>query len=193
MRLLDQQVDRIRLIVTKLLQFARPDEFAGYVEDVDVNAVLTDSLVLVRPELRKVNVSVRHDLRAGQVVRINRNELQQVLINLMVNALHAMEEGGTMTLLSEDWIEDGATRGVRIDVLDTGGGIHPEHLERLFDPFFTTKRARGTGLGLSISLSLVDRYGGTITVDSRLGEGSRFTVWLLSEPRFESQMPQASQ
>lgn len=193
MRLLDQQVDRIRLIVTKLLQFARPDEFAGYVEDVDVNAVLTDSLVLVRPELRKVNVSVRHDLRAGQVVRINRNELQQVLINLMVNALHAMEEGGTMTLLSEDWIEDGATRGVRIDVLDTGGGVHPEHLERLFDPFFTTKRARGTGLGLSISLSLVDRYGGTITVDSRLGEGSRFKVWLLSEPRFESQMPQASQ
>ena len=81
------------------------------------------------------------------------------------------------------------TRGVRIGVLDTGGGINPEHLERLFDPFFTTKRARGTGLGLSISLSLVDRYGGTITVDSRLGEGSRFTVWLLSEPRFDSQTP----
>jgi len=186
MRLLDQQVERIRLIVTKLLQFARPDEFAGYVEEVDVNAVLSDSLVLVRPELRKVNVNVRLDLRAAQLVRINRNELQQVLINLMVNALHAMGDGGTLTLVSGNWVEEGATRGVRIDVLDTGGGINPEHLGRLFDPFFTTKRTQGTGLGLSISLSLVDRYGGTITVASQVGEGSRFSVWLLAEPRFET-------
>lgn len=193
MRLLDQQVERIRLIVTKLLQFARPDEFAGYVEEVDVNAVLSDTLVLVRPELRKVNVSVRQDLRAAQVVRINRNELQQVLINLMVNALHAMRDGGTLTLVSGDWVEEGRARGVRIDVLDTGSGVSPEHLERLFDPFFTTKRTQGTGLGLSISLSLVDRYGGTITVSSQVGEGSQFTVWLLAEPRFETQAPQASQ
>ena len=59
-------------------------------------------------------------------------------------------------------------------------------IERVFDPFFTTKKQHGTGLGLSISLSLVDRYGGTITVDSRLDEGSRFSVWLLSEPRFDT-------
>lgn len=185
-RLLDEQINRIRLIVTKLLQFARPDEFAGYVEEVDVNSVVADSLVLVRPELRKVNVSVRQELHAAAMVRINRNELQQVLINLMVNAFHAMESGGTMTLVTSDWREGERLRGVRIDVLDTGSGIGPELIERVFDPFFTTKKQHGTGLGLSISLSLVDRYGGTITVDSRLDEGSRFSVWLLSEPRFDT-------
>lgn len=182
--LLDEQIDRIRLIVTKLLQFARPDEFAGYVEEVDVNAVVSDSLVLVRPELRKVNVSVRLELHAIIRVRINRIELQQVLINLMVNALYAMESGGTITLSTADWREGDHLRGVRIEVRDTGCGIGPELIGRVFDPFFTTKKQLGTGLGLSISLSLVDRYGGTITVDSRIGEGSCFAVWLLAEPLF---------
>ena len=186
MRLLDEQIDRIRLIVAKLLQFARPDEFAGYVEVVDVNAVVADSLVLVRPELRKVNVSVAQELRCEARVRINRNELQQVLINLMVNALHSMETGGTLGLVTADWQEGERLRGVRIDVRDTGSGIGPDLIERVFDPFFTTKKQQGTGLGLSISLSLVDRYGGTITVDSRVGEGSCFSVWLLSDPHFNS-------
>ena len=185
-RLLDEQINRIRLIVTKLLQFARPDEFAGYVEEVDVNAVVSDSLVLVRPELRKANINVRQELQGKARVRINRIELQQVLINLMVNALYAMESGGTITLSTADWREGVHLRGVRIDIQDTGCGIGEEAIGRVFDPFFTTKRQHGTGLGLSISLSLVDRYGGTITVDSHIGEGSCFSVWLLAEPLFNT-------
>lgn len=187
LRLIDEQIHRVRLIVTKLLQFARPDEFAGYTERVDVNALVADSLVLVRPELRKLRVQVVQQLHATCPVEINRNELQQVLINLMVNALHAMEpvepgQGRVLTLATAD--ED--DRGVTITVADTGHGISPEHLHRVFDPFFTTKKSQGTGLGLSVSLSLVERYGGTITAESEPDRGSRFTVRLLCEPRFRA-------
>ena len=183
LRLLDEQIHRVRIIVTKLLQFARPDEFAGYVETVDANAAVADCLVLVRHELKKGDIEVVQDLRATGPVRLNRNELQQVLINLAVNAVHAMAAGGRLTFVTEDW--DG--KGVRIGVRDTGAGIPPEHLARVFDPFFTTKKTQGTGLGLSISLALIERYGGTISVDSRVGEGTEFSVFLLAEPVFREQ------
>jgi two-component system NtrC family sensor kinase len=183
LRLLDEQIHRVRIIVTKLLQFARPDEFAGYVETVDANAAVADCLVLVRHELKKGDIEVVQDLRATGPVRLNRNELQQVLINLAVNAMHAMAAGGRLTFVTEDW--DG--KGVRIGVRDTGPGIPPEHLARVFDPFFTTKKTQGTGLGLSISLALIERYGGTISVESRPGEGTEFSVFLLAEPVFREQ------
>lgn len=183
LRLLDEQIHRVRVIVTKLLQFARPDEFAGYVETVDVNAAVADCLVLVRHELKKGDIAVVQELRATRPVRVNRNELQQVLINLAVNAIHAMTAGGCLTFVTADW----EGKGVRIGVRDTGAGIPPEHLARVFDPFFTTKKTQGTGLGLSISLALIERYGGTISVDSRLGEGTEFSVFLLAEPVFREQ------
>ncbi|MBI4987219.1 MAG: cache domain-containing protein [Rhodocyclales bacterium] len=183
LRLLDEQIHRVRVIVTKLLQFARPDEFAGYVETVDVNAAVADCLVLVRHELKKGDIEVVQELRAASPVHINRNELQQVLINLAVNAVHAMAGGGRLTFVTEGW----QNKGVRIGVRDTGAGIPPEHLARVFDPFFTTKKTHGTGLGLSISLALIERYGGTISVDSRPGEGAEFSVFLLAEPVFREQ------
>lgn len=181
-RLLDEQIDRVRLIVTKLLQFARPDAYAGYVEDVDVNTIVADSLVLVRHMLAKSGIQVVQALDATRAVRFSRSELQQVLVNLIVNAVHAMPEGGTLTLSAVDW----DARGVRVDVRDTGAGIRAEDLPRIFDPFFTTKRREGTGLGLSISYALVDRYGGRITAASEPGRGATFTVWLLSEPEFRA-------
>jgi len=181
-KLLDEQIDRVRLIVTKLLQFARPDAYAGYVEDVDVNAIVADSLVLVRHMLAKGAIEVVQKLGASRAVRISRSELQQVLVNLIVNAVHAMPEGGTLTLATADW----DARGVRVEVRDTGAGIRAEDLPRIFDPFFTTKRREGTGLGLSISYALVDRYGGRITAASEPGRGAAFTVWLLAEPEFRA-------
>jgi two-component system NtrC family sensor kinase len=181
-KLLDEQIDRVRLIVTKLLQFARPDAYAGYVEDVDVNAIVADTLVLVRHMLAKGAIEVVQKLAASRAVRFSRSELQQVLVNLIVNALHAMPEGGTLTLATADW----DARGVRVEVRDTGAGIRAEDLPRIFDPFFTTKRREGTGLGLSISYALVDRYGGRITASSEPGRGAAFTVWLLAEPEFRA-------
>lgn len=180
MRLIEEQVNRIREIVNKLLQFARPADFAGYVDQVDVNTVFSDCLVLVRHLLQKSEIEVIQDYHASRYVSINRNELQQVLINLLVNAIHAMPEGGTLTLASRDW-ED---KGVALSVRDTGQGIRKKDLSRVFDPFFSTKKQRGTGLGLSISYALIERYGGTISAESTHGKGSEFTVWLLAEPQF---------
>ena len=188
-RLIDEQVNRIRVIVTKLLQFARPGEFAGYVESIDSAAVLADCLVLSQHHLGKRSVRVVQNYAASRQVGINGQELQQVLINLIVNAVQAMPEGGTLTLASSDWDENEVARGVRIDVSDTGEGIRAEDVDRIFDPFFTTKKTLGTGLGLSISYSLIERYGGRITVDSVYGEGATFSVWLLSEPEYASSEP----
>jgi two-component system NtrC family sensor kinase len=188
-QLIDEQVNRIRVIVTKLLQFARPGEFAGYVESIDSAAVLADCLVLSQHHLGKRSVRVVQSYAASRRVGINGQELQQVLINLIVNAVQAMPEGGTLTLASSDWDENEVARGVRIDVSDTGEGIRAEDVDRIFDPFFTTKKTLGTGLGLSISYSLIERYGGRITVDSVYGEGATFSVWLLSEPEYASSEP----
>lgn len=177
-RLINEQIQRIRVIVTNLLQFARPAEFAGYVETVEVNRLLSDCLVLVRHQLGKRRIAVTQDCRATREVAINRNELQQVLINLMANAIHAMPEGGVLTLETRDWEDEGVTVTVR----DTGVGIAPEVLPRIFDPFFTTRKQQGTGLGLSISYGLLERYGNRITVSSEPGRGATFTVWLHVEP-----------
>ncbi|NMG74626.1 HAMP domain-containing protein [Aromatoleum diolicum] len=184
-RLIHEQSDRIRQIVAKLLQFARPGEFAGYAEAVDVNAVVADCLLLTRHNLDKRAIGVDTDLRATTSIEINRSELQQVLINLMVNALQAMPDGGSLGLVTADWLEDGALAGAVIRVRDSGHGIAAEDLSHIFDPFFTTKKGSGTGLGLSISYTIVERYGGRITVDSRPGEGSEFSLWLRRDARYD--------
>ncbi len=108
---------------------------------------------------------------------MNRTELQQVIVNLVVNAIHAMPDGGVLTLRSSNSDMDGKA-GVSIDVSDTGIGMTPDLIERIFDPFFTTKQQQGTGLGLSISQKLVTRQGGKISVESEPGRGTTFTVWL---------------
>ncbi|MCM2289507.1 MAG: cache domain-containing protein [Sulfuritalea sp.] len=176
-RLIQDQVFRIRLIVTKLLQFARPAEYVGYLEPVRLDQVVQDSLVLVAHQMKKTSVEVMQEMRATRSVTVNRNELQQVLINLMVNALQAMPAGGTLRLTAGDREENGI-RGGFVAVADSGPGIAPQDRERLFDPFFTTKTSDGTGLGLWVSHDLVQRYGGRIDVDCPPSGGSVFTVWL---------------
>lgn len=182
LRLMDDQVERIRLIVAKLLQFARPTEFAGYIDTVAPREVLADSLVLVRHLLKRGNIVVDQQIESERGIAINRNELQQVIINLLVNAIQAMPDGGTLALAARDWDEDGTPCGVALVVADTGAGIAAENLNRIFDPFFSTKGQGGTGLGLSVSYGLVERYGGRIGVESAPGHGTTFTVWLRSEP-----------
>ena len=175
--LIDQQVHRVTMIVTRLLQFARPDEYAGYVETVVPGEVAADCLVLVRHLLERAEVAVETEDAASRTVEVSRTELQQVVINLMVNAIHAMPEGGRLRLRTTDADRSG-TEGVAIEVSDTGLGIPPDRLRKIFDPFFTTRTHGGTGLGLSISYTLMARYGGAITVESEVGRGSAFTVWL---------------
>jgi two-component system, NtrC family, sensor kinase len=176
-RLIDEQIHRISQIVTKLLQFARPEEYAGYVERHAPGDVVADCLPLVKHLLNKTGIEVVRDDRASRLVLMNRSELQQVLVNLIVNAIHAMPDGGTLTLRSFDAERDGSP-GIVIEVADTGIGMSEDVMAKVFDPFFTTKRREGTGLGLSISQTLVKRQRGQITAESEAGKGSTFHVWL---------------
>ena len=181
-KLIQEQVHRIRLIVAKLLQFARPQDYVGYLEPVAPTQLIQDCLVLVSHLLKRGTIAVEQHLDSVRNVLCNRNELQQVLINLMVNAIQAMPEGGVLTLAAEDWDEADMPVGLKLVVSDTGPGLNETERERLFKPFYTAKKPDGTGLGLWVSLSLVERYGGRITVESPAGRGSRFVVWLRFEP-----------
>jgi two-component system, NtrC family, sensor kinase len=182
LQLVDDQIGRVRTIVSRLLEFARPSDFSGDVEPVDADELLADCLVLVGHLLRRGNIEVERTVTTLRRVTTNRNELQQVLVNLLVNAIQAMGEGGRLALAAEDWDVAGYPAGILIKVGDTGPGIAPEMLDRIFDPFYTTKRGAGTGLGLPISASLLRRYGGRISVESQPGCGSVFSVWVPLEP-----------
>jgi two-component system, NtrC family, sensor kinase len=186
LKLLDEQVERMRLIVTQLLQYARPTEYAGYVETLDLNRTVDDCLVLVAHLLAQTRIEVQRSLQATQRVGFNRQELQQVIINLLINALQAMPQGGVLRLETRDWVlaEEGDTPqpGAQLCVLDSGPGLAPGVQERLFRPFFTTKND-GNGLGLWISQGLLERYGGRLEASNRSdGSGAVFTVKLLAEP-----------
>ncbi len=175
--LIYEQVHSINILVNKLLQFARPEEYAGTIEHHVPNEVIHDTIPLVQHLLNKGDIALTLDLAATRAVAINRTELQQVLINLIVNAIQAMPEGGALRIASRDADRDGAA-GIEIEVADTGIGMSPETLKSVFDPFFTTKRQEGTGLGLSISQKLVLRSGGIMEVESEPGRGSTFVIWL---------------
>lgn len=176
-RLIDEQIHRMSQIVMKVLQSARPEEYAGYLERHAPAEVISDCLPLVQHLLRNAGIAVVREDRATRLVLMNRVELQQVLVNLIVNAIHAMPDGGTLSLRTHDAPMD-AKLGLAIEIADTGVGIPAEVIEKIFEPFFTTKRQEGTGLGLSISRTLIARQGGTIQVESVPGQGSVFAIWL---------------
>ncbi|MDP3598820.1 MAG: ATP-binding protein, partial [Nitrospirota bacterium] len=120
---------------------------------------------------------IRLDTILGQGlpnVMIDQHMIEQVLMNLVLNAVHAMKDGGALT------IRTSVVEGIcLVEVRDTGSGIPSAVLPRIFDPFFTTKReGEGTGLGLSVSLGIVERHGGKIVVDSEVGKGTTFTLYL---------------
>lgn len=176
LRLVDEQIERMRLIVTQLLQFARPTEFAGYVESVEPARAFEDCLVLVGHLLAKTRIELVREFHATRTVSINRQELQQVLVNLLVNAIHAMADGGTLRIGTRDTGPD----AVELSVADSGPGLPPDLLAQLFQPFVTRKKD-GTGLGLWISRGIVERYGGDIVAAQRAEGGACFTVRLQAE------------
>ncbi|HLO62731.1 MAG TPA: cache domain-containing protein [Azonexus sp.] len=182
-KLIHEQVQRIRLIVAKLLQFARPQDYVGYLEPVDTAVLLQDCLLLVRHLLTKGDIAIEQHVDSTRRIVCNKNELQQVIINLFVNAIQAMPGGGVLKICVEDWDETDMPLGIRLIVSDSGPGISEADLAQLFKPFFTAKKPGGNGLGLWVSQALVERYGGRITAHSTLGKGASFTVWLKLEPQ----------
>ncbi len=181
--LIDAQVHRISAMVSKLLQFARPDDYAASAPALDTSEAIREALELARHQAETHALDISTDLVARARVAMDRGELTQVVINLVVNAAHAMPQGGALRIATRDVQADaqaGAGDGaeVEIEIADDGPGMPPEVLARIFDPFFTTKRSLGTGLGLSISQTLVTHAGGTILAQSTPGAGSRFTIRL---------------
>ncbi|MBK6531905.1 MAG: PAS domain S-box protein [Deltaproteobacteria bacterium] len=168
-------VRRVQKIVRDLGSFAR--EARDDTTATDVSAAVESALLLAESELR-FRARVTRDLTARSRVRANEGRLVQVLLNLVVNAAHAIPEGDAAAHEVKVTTRD-APGEVRITVSDTGEGIAREHLPRLFDPFFTTKApGAGSGLGLSVCQSIVSSFGGRIEVDSTRGVGSAFTVVL---------------
>ena len=166
-------VARVRKIVQDLRDFSHPDE--GKFAWVDLNPGIASTLNIVHNEL-KYKAEVVTDLGELPPIEANLSQLNQVFLNLLVNAAHAIQDKGRITVTTRHLPEQDE---VCIGIADTGCGISRENLARIFDPFFTTKPVgKGTGLGLSLSYGIVQRHHGRIEVDSEVGVGTRFQVIL---------------
>ncbi len=166
-------------LTARMTAFCRTRELEGRIEQVDPNGVIQEVVALAHPRLRKPShgrgssVCVRQELEASTSVEGNPGELREIVLNLVLNALDAMPDGGELTLgTSQD------SDSVRLYVRDSGTGMSAEVRARCLSPFFSTKGARGTGMGLAMVNSITTRYGGRVEVESEQGKGSTFTLVL---------------
>jgi two-component system NtrC family sensor kinase len=176
----DAETERIRKIVKNLLDFSKPKD--ANPREADINAVIQKTLTLVQNMIDVSNVETILNLDQGlPPVFVDVHQIEQVLVNLITNAVQAMSAGGKLYLASR---AGHSGESVEITVMDTGKGIAPEFLPHIFDPFFSTKGEGGTGLGLSVSYGIVRNHKGDIRVESKVGVGTTFTVEL---PRYQGE------
>jgi signal transduction histidine kinase len=174
-----QQSFRAAEIANGLLNFSRTSttEF----RDTDLNQVIHDTLSLLEHQFKTAQIAVDLNL-ADHLPPIHGNpgKLQQVFLNLLLNAKDAMPTGGRLSVTTQTDARDGNLSHIEAIISDSGSGIAPEHLKRIYDPFFTTKTTpkpgdrRGTGLGLSVSYGIIQEHAGKIHVESEIGAGTTF-------------------
>ena len=191
--IIGEQADRMTGIMRQLLSFARRGK--SQKQSVDLSVVLQTLKPLLEPTAREQGIDlVISEAEQPLPVYVDPAQLQQVLLNLTLNGIQAMPDGGNITLIScytsavepPENIENGDMNWVCLQVCDQGTGIEPETLRQIFDPFFTTKDiGQGTGLGLSIAHGIIEEHGGWIAVSSTPGEGSCFSVYLPENPSGE--------
>jgi two-component system NtrC family sensor kinase len=177
-----RETDRCALIVRELLDFARESVPRKVVESVHQVMDKTLSLVQHQASFHDIRI-LRNYARNLPEILLDPNQIEQVFMNIVLNAGQAMASGGTLSI--ETGV-DAEQRRIFIRIGDTGSGIAEETLGRIFDPFFTTKGTKGTGLGLAVSSGIVENHGGQLEVVSRLGEGTTFTVLLPLAPGVEA-------
>jgi two-component system NtrC family sensor kinase len=178
---------RCRDIVQGLLSFSRQNEPQKKLSDL--NDILRQAINLIRHQAGLNHIEITEEMDSTLPrLWIDANQIQEVAVNLIVNAMDAMPNGGELTISSRTCDENG-TPWAEFCITDTGCGIPPENLERIFDPFFTTKQeGTGTGLGLAVNYGIVTKHGGQINVSSKVGQGTAFTVRLplqVKEPNHE--------
>ncbi len=173
-----EEATRARDIVRDLLDFSRRREFTP--EPADLNAVVEQTVAMLRRQGALDTIALREIYAPDlPMVEVDVPRIKQVFLNIINNAIHAMPNGGSLTLRTA-----AADTVVKVEFTDTGTGIAPDHLDKIFDPFFTTKpEVSGTGLGLSVSLGIVQSHGGSIEAKSEVGKGSTFTVTLPAKAR----------
>jgi len=183
---IEDGLQKIKHIVAQLLEFSRASDTEK--KPVDINNLIHPLLLLVRHEAQNRKIDVRLELDETMLpVIADRNKISQVFMNLAINAIQAMGNGGILTV---------STRRVegfcRISFNDTGEGIRPEDMPFIFDPFFTTKKTgEGTGLGLSVSRGIVEQHDGTLSVESEPGHGATFTILLPVGPEHPEEVKEA--
>lgn len=166
-------------VVTRLREFYRPGGHQEPTQPVDLNQLVEQAIAITEPKWKSqrlsegVRIAIRTDLGEIPAATGDAAELREALANLVFNAVDAMPNGGTITLRT--WLQDDR---VMLVITDTGIGMSAEVKKRCLDPFFTTKGERGTGLGLAMVYGIVERHGGTLTIDSELGRGTSFTLSL---------------
>jgi len=165
------EINRLDYIITQFLHAIRPS--LPQLKLTSLNEVVQKTLELLQPELENRGLDLHARLaRQLPLTPIDPTQIQQVLVNLTKNALQAMTKGGTLTLQTGE-----GTDGVWVSIADTGGGIPQEQINRIFEPFYTTKK-KGTGLGLMIVQRIVRAHGGRIELESQVGRGTTFRIWL---------------
>jgi signal transduction histidine kinase len=168
------EVDRISSLVTELLEFARPSD--PKLELEDVNAILDGMILLVSTETKKKQINIaKHYSPDLTPVQVDREQIKQVFLNILLNAIEATQENGKIVVKTRSFIKPGGEPYAQIEFTDTGCGIPSEYLEDIFNPFFTTK-STGSGLGLSISNQIIQDHRGYIDVESQIGKGSSFFI-----------------
>ena len=178
LKLIQDAAVRAKRIVESLLRFSRRSQGEAK-GPVDLVQVVEEALFLVRPQMKDGRVEVERDLQPATAFG-NANQLQQIAVNLIVNAIQAMGEEGRLTVS----VGSAGPSRVKLAVSDTGPGVPPAIAQRIFEPFFTTKpEGQGTGLGLSICYQIAEEHGGSIRLDSSVEHGARFVVELPSGER----------
>jgi two-component system NtrC family sensor kinase len=173
LELIASETMRCRKIVTSLLNFARqsqPDKRLN-----DLNQMINECILLTQKQAAFKDIAIRCDTKPGiPPIWFDKGQIEQAIINLILNAVEATASGGSITISTDCCDQEDRTR---IDICDTGEGIIKENLNKIFDPFFTTKTS-GTGLGLAITHGIIEQHGGSIEVDSELGKGTCFAIYL---------------
>ena len=164
------EVERLDRILTDFRRYANLPPLTF--EACDLVVLIEEVLDFNEPEAQKQNVQVNREIQALPPVQLDQSQFKQALLNLIINGVQAMENGGTLTVRAKPLNE-----GVQIDVEDTGQGIQPEQFDKIFDLFISTK-AEGTGVGLTIVKQIIEGHGGRVSVESNPGHGTKFSIWL---------------